>query len=215
MGKLSRLARRWWPVAIVGAVVIMLVGALWCFLKPATPPDRIAFVNLVVVALTGLVVIWYTWETRQLRRATLRQTDLQIRPFLSLEYEPINRKLWLRNLGRGVARDIVVHDVRLSKTAKPNESSITVEWGPVDFIAEGEARELVSTGQLITPDGKQEISRMLRAYMSNFGKHGSAEYEFLIDYTDLTGQRYRAVFEVVQGKTFLLSDDLTREDPRT
>jgi len=37
------------------------------------------------VALTGLVLIWYTWETMQLRRAAFAQRQLQLRPFVLLE----------------------------------------------------------------------------------------------------------------------------------
>lgn len=112
-----------------------------------------------------------------------------------------------------MARNITVHDVRLSKTERPNEASITVEWDAVDFIPDGDSRELVPTGQLITPEGKAEVSRKFRAYMSNFGKHGSSEYQFLIDYRDLTGQRYRVAFEVVRGETFLLRDDPIAGEP--
>jgi hypothetical protein len=88
-----------------------------------------------------------------------------------------------------------------------------VEWDPVDFIADGEMRELVAKEQLITPQGKEEVSSKLRACMSSFGRHGSSEYQFLIDYSDLTGQRYRAVFEVVRGETFLHRDAPIAEEP--
>lgn len=43
--------------------------------------------------------------------------------------------------------------------------------------------------------------------MSNFGLHGRARYEFIVDYRDLTGQAYRAAFEVFRGGTILLRDD--------
>jgi hypothetical protein len=196
-----------WGVAPVGILLLVFVP-LWFAIRPTMVPDRIAFVNLVVVAATGLVVAWYTWETRQLRKATLDQTNLQIRPFLSLEYDQAGRALRLHNIGRGVARDVHIHDVRLSKTARLGEPTITVEWDAIDFIPSGEHREVVPHGQVITPEDKWEISKDRRTYMSNFGKHGKADYEFVIDYADLNGTYYRAVFEVVLGKTFLLRDAL-------
>ena len=58
----------------------------------------------VIYFLTGLILVWYTWETRHMRLATLRQTTLQIRPFLAIEYGE-ERKIWVHNLGNGVARD--------------------------------------------------------------------------------------------------------------
>jgi hypothetical protein len=166
--------------------------------------------GLIILTASGVVLAWYTWETRQLRRATLRQTDLQIRPFLSLEHVQVGaaHTFRLHNIGRGVARDVRVHDVRLSKTARLGEPSLTVEWEPIDFIPDGGARDLVPHGQVITPEEKWEISRDRQSYLANFGKHGKADYEFVIDYADLTGQFYRAVFEVVKGRIYLLRDAL-------
>ena len=65
-----------------------------------------------ILAVTGAIIAWYTWETRQLRLATLRQATLQIRPFLSIEYGE-DRKIWVHNLGSGVARDVRFHNVPL------------------------------------------------------------------------------------------------------
>jgi len=43
--------------------------------------------------------------------------------------------------------------------------------------------------------------------MANFGPHGKAEYEFIADYSDLAGTRYRAAFKVHKGHTELLRDE--------
>jgi len=93
-----------------------------------TLQDALAIANLAVVGATGGVVTWYSWETRQLRFATLRQTALQVRPFLSIEYSKEDWKLWVHNLGKGVARDIRFHDVRLGEGTSGNEPVVTVEW---------------------------------------------------------------------------------------
>ncbi|SRR5712692_5242439 len=187
------------------ALVLVLAGIVWCTLRPTTLADRIAVLNLIVVAITAAVVAWYTVETRRLRQVTHRQALLQIRPFLSLRYSPAERTLRIHNIGKGVAREVQVQDVRL--TREPDaENYLTVEWQAIDFIPEGEQRDLEGRRQVVTREGKQQLSDRLRAWMSNFGKHGSSEYEFVVDYRDLTGQGYRAAFEVVQGRTTLLQD---------
>src|SRR5215813_1786978 len=92
---------------------------------------------------------WYSWETRKLRQITQSQTRLSVRPFLTLRYVHEERKLWLHNIGKGVAREVRVHNVSL--TRQPDaENYVTVEWRSIDFIPEGEKRELVGEGQLVT-----------------------------------------------------------------
>lgn len=170
-----------------------------------TLQDILAVLNVFVVAVTGGVVAWYTWETRQLRLATLRQTALQIRPFLAIEYGE-DLKIWVHNLGNGVARDIKFHNVRLGEGAEEATTFVTVEWGPIDFISKGEKRELKGEGVVVTAEERMKLSQQISTWMANFGPHGHARYEFVVDYSDLTGTQYRAGFKVDKGHTELLRD---------
>jgi hypothetical protein len=45
---------------VVGVAFVLAFSGLWCLLKPSGTTDRIAFLNLVVVALTG----WWFSGTR-------------------------------------------------------------------------------------------------------------------------------------------------------
>lgn len=167
--------------------------------------DVVSILNLVVVGATAVVVTWYTWETRQLRHATLRQTALQIRPFLAIEYGD-DLKLWVHNLGNGVARDIRFHDVRLGAGAEGASRFLTVAWPPIDFISEGQRRELQGVGDFVTEEERAISAQRLEAWMVSFGPSGEARYEFIVDYADLTGTRYRAAFKINKGHTEVLRD---------
>jgi hypothetical protein len=46
----------------------------------------------------------------------------------------------------------------------------------------------------------------MAGWIANFGPHGSAAYEFLVDYRDLAGGSYRAAFKVERGHTELIRD---------
>jgi hypothetical protein len=60
---------------IVGYVLTVGVGYyIW--------PTRYDDISAWAVSLTGAVVIWYTWETMQLRRAAYREREGQLRPFI-------------------------------------------------------------------------------------------------------------------------------------
>ena len=109
--------------------------------------DVIAVANLIVVAVTAGVVTWYTWETRQLRRATLRQSALQIRPFLAIEYSE-DRNIWVHNLGKGVARDIRFQDVRFGEGVDTSQTFLTIVWRPIDFIPERPEARVAGRGRV-------------------------------------------------------------------
>lgn len=63
-----------------------------------------------VVILTGVVVIWYTSETKRLRETSARQLEIQIRPFVLLRPADGGGFL-LENVGPGVALNVRVRDV--------------------------------------------------------------------------------------------------------
>jgi len=170
-----------------------------------TLQDALAIANVVIVGATGGVVTWYSWETRQLRFATLRQTALQIRPFLTIEYGE-DRKLWIHNVGRGVARDIGVHNVPLNE-GKPGDTILTVRWKPIDFVREGQKGELVAEGVIISGEEQEEFKERTAVWIANFGPHGHSTYEFIIDYHDLIATPYRAAVKVDRGHTEILRDE--------
>ncbi|MGZ8843989.1 MAG: hypothetical protein ACXW18_10030 [Pyrinomonadaceae bacterium] len=85
--------------------------------------------STLVLTLTFLAVIWYTWETRRMQLAVVRQTDeliynrrLSILPNLSVGFTRKNvmfpphvvECLELRNIGNGAAVNIEVDDVHVS-----------------------------------------------------------------------------------------------------
>jgi hypothetical protein len=74
-------------------------------------PGKYDAISAWVVLVTGSVILWYTWETMQLRKASYKQIEIQLRPFVILEL--IDRQFQLRNLGPGIVLNIKVNDVIL------------------------------------------------------------------------------------------------------
>ena len=103
-----------WPTAIQSLKPVTLclcylivVGAACLVTKQA------AALQSWAVVVTGAVIVWYTWETRQLRVATFRQVELALRPFVVLQ--PNDSGFKLTNVGSGVALNVVIDDVRISE----------------------------------------------------------------------------------------------------
>jgi hypothetical protein len=160
----------------------------------------LGWLNFSALVVTALIIAYYTRETHKLRVEAQRQTELQIRPFLSLVYDQATRGLLLYNFGQGVARNIRVHDVRLSPAGMPHP--IIVEWEATDFIAPGRQRPLSGNA---TQDGVSSQDSQ-EPWRSNFGPHGHQELEVVIDYDDLAENGYRARFKVLRGVVTLVED---------
>lgn len=93
------------PLIVVALLYCAGIAIAFCWLQDWTARQTWA------VILTGLVIIWYTWETMQLRRGTFAQRELKLRPFVVLE--PREKGFCMRNFGHGVALNVRVEDVTI------------------------------------------------------------------------------------------------------
>jgi hypothetical protein len=100
-------------IIIFGAIVV-----LGSFLLSHFNNYIIQLLTIIILYLTLLAIVWYSWETRQLKIETRRmrkwaeadnfllkkQNKTNIRPYLRLQkIEGVNGKLRLVNEGKGVA----------------------------------------------------------------------------------------------------------------
>lgn len=96
-------------VPLVGLAVgyLCILGIIWYAVNDATNRQT------AIVGLTGLVVVWYTWETALLRREMIRQTEVQVRPYVIAH--PTTRHLTVENVGNVPALDVHVEDMVIDK----------------------------------------------------------------------------------------------------
>jgi len=86
----------------------------------------------VAVALTGAIIIWYTWETNLLRSEAQRQIEIQLRPFVVVI--PGNKKFRISNIGNGPALNVSIEDVLVD----PN-LDISIHFPDyISFLSKGE-----------------------------------------------------------------------------
>jgi hypothetical protein len=111
-------------------VFLAVVGSGFYFTTRLVPTQEVAaWVNIVILATTGLVLIWYTVETRRLRIQAQRQveeiqqqTEVQVRPFVIVEPyfadDTTHGKFLARNVGNGTALNVRVWFVRVQYDLK-------------------------------------------------------------------------------------------------
>lgn len=67
-------------------------------------------ISTVALIITLGVFIWYAWETRKLRKETVKQTELSIRPFIVI-YEGSPGELTYNNIGHSHAFNVEIEPV--------------------------------------------------------------------------------------------------------
>ena len=60
-----------------------------------------------LLGITLMAIIWYAWETRELRKESVKQTELSQRPFVMIFETDLN-KIKYKNSGQGIALNISI-----------------------------------------------------------------------------------------------------------
>lgn len=119
-----------------------------------------SFGNFVLI-LTFFAILWYSFETRELKFVTKRNNELQQTPLFVLLYD--SNGLTLRNEGRGIAYNIVIDPITLDEE--------TFEFGllePWYYCGIGDGRELHLTiskngglSRVLNPEFRQFLAKLL------------------------------------------------------
>ena len=160
-----------------------------------------------VLLVTFVAIVWYSLETRWLRKETALQTELQLRPLLTITYvDDVNRPLYLENIGSGLARD-----VQFQETGFPGDGPyVFIRWAAVDYLKAGERRGL--RAQVFVRENNQDV--LLEDDYEGIGPaaHFSprvardAPLFVVIDYGNLVNVRYRTTIANRKGISTITED---------
>ena len=89
--------------------------------------------------LTLLAILWYAWETREMKRQIIKQTELSLRPFVIISFSESGDKYQLINLGKTPALHVKIDDVSII-----NEEDLQIKY-------------IFPETDLIPPDAKCDI----------------------------------------------------------
>ncbi len=64
-------------------------------------------ISTIALLATLVVIIWYAYETRELRKESVKQTELNQRPFVMIFETDLN-KIKYKNSGQGIALNISI-----------------------------------------------------------------------------------------------------------
>ena len=96
--------------------------------------DTVAWVQTVVLLVTAVTLYFYTAETAALRRETVRQTKVALRPVVVPIFERKTGTSWiirLENIGSGSAFNIKIKP----HIKDPGALDIEYRFGSIDYLS--------------------------------------------------------------------------------
>ena len=174
----------------------------------------IGIANLLLVAITCLVLFYYTRETYRLRKATEAQIELQLRPYLIFErdelgYNEINGtfcptgfRAILKNIGNGPALNIHISDFSLKSYNKHNRIDVMLTSIKKNILSR-ESGEIIAftiengeRGTNISDNSLEDISYFITS--------------IVIEYKDIKNNKY--ITKTEYGNTQCTWWDVNYED---
>lgn len=192
-------------VAVLGALAAMFaylgIAAAWTFLELV---EKIQTFQAIVLLITAFIVAYYTYETKQLRVETQKQTDLMIRPFVVLYYGTTYRVLnnlsigepevKIKNVGNGAAVNVRVEDVetnmnQILKCTQKIDVLPSGEEQVVKFVDKDEEEiESDEWSNLFDPDYYEELDEMT--------DYGGEFIRIDISYADVNLNQYKNIIVI-------------------
>jgi hypothetical protein len=210
-------------------ILVVTAGGLW-WLGHMILGDQYGLLQTVVLALTLIAIVWYTFETHRMQEAVsaqvetaVRQTNLGILPiFVSYigalqvenEREHLVDVLELENIGNGVALNIIVDKLDVELDYEEGEElfgNSAITFDAVMSIPPGQ-REIVPHKSETSKPRMQEVADAgILDWMDRLKPERAVkDYELTIRFMDILGNRYVQVIHI--GKSGCWPDIVTPDD---
>lgn len=146
--------------------------------------ERTNFISNGILAFTGIIVAWYTYEASLMKNEMVIQRRLSLNPSVIIEEK--NKKFILSNYGTP-AINIEISGVELAKYDE-------IVFPKILFLSPNSNLEIIGK----TKSGSSLIDKKLDVYWN--GLYCSEfEIKTSIKYSDLTGRRYETLMKVGKG----------------
>ena len=157
--------------ASLGMYALLMIAGYYFF------KDDWTAIQTIAVFLTGIVIIWYTWETKILREIAVAQLELQLRPYIVLSVNSL--KFELSNLGTGVALNVKVRQIEKDD----GRYKVKIVFAaPVTYIKPAQDIEIV--GEVLI--NGERVSKHTAAFIDP--NYATTESEIEIKYTNTEGK---------------------------
>ncbi|MEK7139334.1 MAG: hypothetical protein AAB817_01405 [Patescibacteria group bacterium] len=188
--------KKWCKEHILIALIVVALSITAVLYSRLWSADEATFWSTEILFITGIILTWYTYETSQIRKATIRQVNLQSRPYLKLQFVDSNKYpdrftaedlftgIEVINVGNSVARNIKIA-IRWTRTFEPVEEILTE----------------LQTAFAISPHGSAMIQSKMPEWLRHFDDIYSLILEIVVIYNDIddNAREYGQFFQPNEG----------------
>ncbi|MBI4722661.1 MAG: hypothetical protein HY769_06665 [Candidatus Stahlbacteria bacterium] len=148
-------------------------------------------INTGTVIVTAGIILWYTIETYRLRRQSVLQTEIQIRPLLIII---LKEDFTIKNIGNGIALNVEIEDIVIDMN-EPHKFS----FDKINAISQNEEIGLPRV-RVFKDDQKvpADSFQLLPFVVGLYPRYASRNYEFRLRYENINGEKYQSI--VITGK---------------
>lgn len=160
-------------VFIFALLSVIVLSVIW---------NRSLTISDAIYAITGLIVLWYSYETAMMRSEMTKQNKMQMRPVINLKLA--ENAVFFKNDGTGPALNIRVTRFKPTILNRPTNNDVLYDIQPVSYIVQGGDAEMV----IHTSDKKTEAKGTVPDTDMFFGV--GKQIQLTILYQDIEGTEY-------------------------
>ena len=97
-----------------------------------------ALTDWILLATIG-AILWYSWETRGMKKEMVKQTELRIRPQIIAYLDKKGQNFLIMNVGNGTAMNVMVDELLLDAI----EQRVKLVFDRIDAIMPGQERKII------------------------------------------------------------------------
>ena len=146
-------------------------------------------ISTVALLITLGVLIWYALETRKLRKETVKQTELSVRPYVILTPALVRDGLYFENIGLSHALDVTIDILHMNV--------FFLRFQPCNLVRHGQKVkvEFLLVGKNKEADAMVKASPNKMGFPFFEGLEKVKDYPLTMHYKNIEGTSYYSQFE--------------------
>lgn len=152
--------------------------------------DIIQLISVGILFLTLVAVIFYTYETNKLRKETFRQTELQLRPCITMRKSGEDKKAVAMNIGHSPALNIEIEDINIKNQV--------ISFQRRNLLKPDKDRMVkIIKKNIENPKEERKIEKIINDFPF-FNKNDLPEghYQLTIKYKNIENKKYRSILKI-------------------
>lgn len=161
---------------------IVFIFALLSVIALSVIENRSLKISDAIYAITGLIILWYSYETAIMRAEMTKQNKMQMRPVINLKLD--ENSVFFKNDGTGPALNIRVTRFKPTILNRPPNNDVLYDIQPVSYIVQGSDSQMI----IYTGDKKNGAKGTIPDTDMFFG--AGKQVQLTILYQDIEGTEY-------------------------